>query len=74
LYFNLKNRVKFQACAERCEVFAERGVVSGTKEKSAVWDLHPAVTHVEFMGGVRLIVHRLFVCFGFYADNPYSMV
>lgn len=52
-FAKLKNRVKFQACAKRHEVSAERGVVGGTKEKSAVWGLHPAVTHVEFMGGVR---------------------
>ena len=56
-------------------VSAERGVVGGTKEKSAVWGLHPAVTHVEFMGGVRLIVHRLYM-FGLDSvpTAPFSMV
>ena len=56
-------------------VSAERGVVGGTKEKSAVWGLHPAVTHVEFMGGVRFLYTAFIFWFGFSVPTtPFSMV
>lgn len=38
---------------------AERGVVSGTKDKSAVWNLHPAVTRVDFRAVCVMYIARL---------------